>query len=76
LLLTLVLILVLQRLELLHFPLTSVELVHNWKSVPCCWAFTDCKSAYCILKIQHILENVAFEDKNLILREAYHKKEG
>lgn len=37
-------------------------------------AFTDCKSAYCIVKILHFLENAAFEDENLSLTEAYYKK--
>lgn len=32
--------------------------VSTIQSVLCWYAFTDCKSAYCILKIPHFLENV------------------
>lgn len=56
------------------FPFTSVECEHNSKRVLSWCAFTDCKSAYCIFKIPHFLENAAFEDENLILTEACYKK--
>lgn len=49
--------------------------VSTIQSVLCWYAFTGCKSAYCIFKIPHFLENVAFEDENLILTEAHYKKD-
>lgn len=54
---------------------TSVECQHHSKPFLPYWcAFTDCKSAYCILKIPHFLENAVFEDENIILTEAYYIK--
>lgn len=56
-------------------PFTSVECQHHSKPFLPYWcAFTDCKSAYCILKIPHFLENAVFEDENSILTEAYYIK--
>lgn len=56
-------------------PFTSVECQgHSKRFLPYWCAFTDCKSAYCIFKIPHFLENAVFEDENIILTEAYYIK--
>lgn len=64
----------LQRPGLLHVSIHITGMWAPFKAVLHWCAFTDCISAYCILKIPHFLENAAFEDENIILTEAHYIK--
>lgn len=65
----------LQRPRLLHVSVHISGMSAPFKAVPSILVcIHDCKSAYCILKIPHFLENAAFEDENIILTGAYYIK--